>query len=250
MEDKKREDEQKPSRNYELDIERLQEIEKMQKMLFSRTRKEADARIENRTGQENSFQSNSKQNSNQFLNGSKQKLIEHANFIHNFAEYHINPIDLVSLYLIKHDTNSNKESNYLPDTNFIPVTTNVIKKDKDTIEITRVYLYDDYYNNKPYPSEKIVIKRNAKDKENFFISFFEDKMKKTITSISADSIYTKVAKFKSFRTTQELLFYQNIFHYKCILDMYNFYKLMNKIPPKKDLVLNNLYYHEFMKNLL
>jgi hypothetical protein len=229
------------------DYERLSELEKMQNMLFKTNEKKEDTNnlkrpMSDRT--QSQFQAKSD-------SAPTKKLIEHANFVHNFSEYSINPNDVVSLYFVKHHANNNaEENNYLPDTNFIPVTTNVVKKDKDTIEITRIYLYNDYYNEKPYSTEKIIIKRNAQEKENIFISFYEDKMKKTVTSISADSIYSKVVKFKSFRNPNELLFLQNIFHYKSIIEMYNYYKMMNKLPPKKDLVLNNLYYHEFMKNLI
>ena len=240
------------------DLERLKEIEKMQKMLFNNSRQELIE--ESRDSKKRDEKNFSGQTSNRSetirtpkrdsSDTSNKRLIEHANFIHDLSENNISPIDIISLYFIKHHTNNSEDNSLLPDSNFIPVTTNILKKDNDTIEITRVYLYTDYYNNKPYSTEKIVIKRNAKEKENIFISFFEDKMKKTITTVSADSIYTKVAKFKSFRNPNELLFFQNIFHYKCILDMYNYYKMMNRFPAKKDLVLNNLYYHEFMKNLI
>jgi len=240
------EEDKKTENVSEYDFERLREIEKMQNLIFKKNDVKGDPNYGNKNLTDRAHsQPNLKSNT------VNKKLIEHANFIHNFSEYSINPKDVVSLYFVKHhSSNGSQENNYLPDTNFIPVTTNVIKKDVDTIELTRIYLYNDYYNDKPYSTEKIIIKRNAKEKENIFVSLYEDKMKKTVTSISVDSTYTKVVKFKSFRNANELLFLQNIFHYKSIIEMYNYYKMMNKLPPKKDLILNNLYYHEFMKNLI
>jgi hypothetical protein len=111
-------------------------------------------------------------------------------------------------------------------------------------------LYSDFYNKSPYPTEKISIKRNAsKDKDEVLVSFYEDKMKKEITSITYGGFMTKIVKFKMFRNPNELLFLQNIYYYRCILETYFYYKQLNKVQNKKEFSSVNMYYHEFMKNL-
>ena len=111
-------------------------------------------------------------------------------------------------------------------------------------------LYVDLYNSKPYSSEKIIIKRKPREKEEMLISFYNDKFKKSITSLLQDGQFSKMIKFKTFRNPKEILFYQNIFQYRCILETYNYYKLLNKFPSKKNPTINNLLHHEFMKNLI
>lgn len=82
------------------------------------------------------------------------------------------------------------------------------------------------------------------------MSFFEDDLKKSVTTITNDSQFSKVVKFKSFRNPNELLFFQNIFHYKMILHMNIYYRMLGKIPEKKIFKKENILYHEFIKNLV
>lgn len=133
----------------------------------------------------------------------------------------------------------------------IPIITNVKKLNDDQVEITREYLYTDFYNEKPYNKEKIIISRQVKKQEDpLFISFYEDNLKKMVTSITNDSQFSKVVKFKAYRNANELLFFQNIFHYKMILEMNNYYRMLNKLPEKKHFKKENILYHEFIKNLI
>ena len=185
----------------------------------------------------------------QSQSNNNEKLNDHANFHHKFSDYNISCSDFASLYFIKHhQLNNDNLFN-----NFIPVITNIIKKDDNSIEITRIHLYKDFYNKKPYSTEKIKISRESikdkKSKEYVFLSFYEDKLKKEIIQMSEDSLMTKLVKFKTYRNLNELLFLQNIYFYKNILEIYSFHLLTNKIPPKKFLSLNNLSYNEFIKNL-
>lgn len=129
---------------------------------------------------------------------------------------------------------------------------NIRKVSNDEIEITRNIFSNDFYNDKPYDVEKILIKRKFPDKkeEPIFISFYEDKLKKKVTTLSADNFYSVIVKFKSFRNPNEVLFYQNIFYYKSLLELHEYYKLLGKVPDKKEYNLKKLYYHEFINNLL
>ena len=128
---------------------------------------------------------------------------------------------------------------------------NIRKISKDEIEITRSILSEDLYNNLPYDTEKIFIKRKTEHLEDpVFVSLYEDRFKKKVVTISADSLYSVVVKFKTFRNPNEVLFFQNIFHYKCILELHEYYKQLGKIPSKKEFNLKSLYYHEYIKNLI
>ena len=70
-----------------------------------------------------------------------------------------------------------------------------------------------------------MIKRNVENnKEEVLLSYYEDKMKKEITSLTSEGHLTKIVKFKLFRNPNELLFYQNIYYYRCILETYFYYK--------------------------
>lgn len=181
------------------------------------------------------------ESNNNEKNQNSNKMLEHANFYHNFAEKNISSFDLVTSFFSKeHDDTQN---------NFIPIITYIKERNKDTIEISRIHLYKDYYNDKPYNTEKIIINRKAIGNENLFISLYENKFKKIITTFTSDSLFTKVAKFKAFRNPNEVLFFQNIFHYQCILEINKYYTHLTKTPDKKELNFKNLAYHEFMKNL-
>ncbi len=133
----------------------------------------------------------------------------------------------------------------------IPIITNIKKLNDDQVEITREFLYNDFYNQKPYNKEKIIISRQVKKPEDpLLISFYEDSVKKVVTSISNDSQFSTVVKFKAYRNANELLFFQNIFHYKMILEINNYYKMLDRIPEKKQFKKENILYHEFIKNLI
>ena len=121
----------------------------------------------------------------------------------------------------------------------------------DEIEITREILSKDFYNNLPYSTEKILIKRKHESIEDpIFVSLYEDKLKKKVISLSADSLYTVVIKFKSFRNPNEVLFFQNVFYYKNILELHEYYKALGKVVDKKEFNLKNVLYHEYIKNLI
>ncbi len=133
----------------------------------------------------------------------------------------------------------------------IPIISNIKKLCDDQIEITREYLFNDFFNNKPYNKEKIIISRNVKKPDDpIFISFYEDSLKKTVISMSNEGQFSKIVKFKAYRNPNELLFFQNIFHYKMILEINNYYRILNKIPEKKFFRREEILYHEFMKNLI
>lgn len=226
------------------DLKKIEEIQQIQNMIFN-VDKQGEKNLESKKFAIEKF-SNISSNYKSELN-SPAKLPEHGNFIHSFLDYNIRANEVVPLYFLKHHSTDN---NFSLSVSLIPVITDIKIKDKDTIELTRVHLYTDFFNSAPHPTEKILIKRNvSKEKDEVFVSYYEDKMKKEITSITYGGYMTKIVKFKMFRNPNELLFLQNIYYYRCVLETYFYYKKLNKVPDKKELSSVNMYYHEFIKNL-
>lgn len=217
------------SRNEESksNFEKIEQLSKMENLLFL----------------DNSNQLNTTSDNPSFEK--PKRLIEHANFYHNFAENNISGFDLIPLFLNKHHSQLDSDG-----TNVIPVIINIIQKNPDTIEITRTILTNDFFNTQPYNQERIQIRRNVQSEQSAMISYYDDKIKRQVTSISKDGLYAKSVKFKIFRNTNELLFFQNIFQYKSILETHHYYKELKKIPIKKEFSMRNLLYPEFIKNLL
>jgi hypothetical protein len=164
------------------------------------------------------------------------KLIEHANFNHDFTN--VNKPDLIKSFLLK-DTEF--------DQNKIGIITNVKKRDLNTLEISKQFIFKDFYNNEPFANEKIIIKRDGSN--DLLISFYEDKFKKVGTYITPEGNFSSLAKFKNFRNAEEVLFKQNIFYYFSILEINKIYRLLGKTPVKKEMEINKLYYYEYLKNL-
>jgi hypothetical protein len=165
------------------------------------------------------------------------KLIEHANFHHDFDN--VSKGALVKAFLLK-----NAEGG---DLNKIPIITNIAKKDNDTIEITRIHLFKDFYNTEPFNTEKIIINRESSNL--LLLSLYEDKFKKLGTYITPEGNFTSLAKFKYFRNPEEILFNRNVFYYHYILEINKIYKFLGKIPMKKELEMKKLFYYEYLKNL-
>jgi hypothetical protein len=224
---------EKESDYADVDIKKIQEIQQIQNLIFS--------------DNENKKTQPKKQLASPVNPSNSNKLAEHGNFLHNFNEYNIRANEIVPLYFLKHHPT---DEDFSLNSSLIPIITEIIINDKDSLEITRIHLYSDFYNKAPYCTEKISIKRKTeKDKDEVLLSFFEDKMKKEITSLTADGVMTKVVKFKMFRNPNELLFLQNIYYYRSILETYFYYRQINKVQSKKEFSSLNMYYHEFMKNL-
>jgi hypothetical protein len=164
------------------------------------------------------------------------KLIEHANFHHDFVG--IPRSDLARAFLQK---------DMEGDQNKIPIIAGVVKKDNNTIELTKTYLFKDFYNTEGAATEKIIIKRDSDS--DVLISFYEDKFKKIGTYITPMGNYTSMAKFKQYRNAEEVLFNANLFNYHSIIEVGKLYRLLGKLPVKKQLEINKLYYYEYLKNL-
>lgn len=222
--------------NNSIDINRLEEINQLQNKIFS----------SDLTTSQNSNQAIKQKRTSS--NSNSNKLIEHANFYHSFAEKNVKAMNIVPLYFtIHHDTEG--DSTNLPSI-VNPIITDIKEIDQDSVEITRIHLYENFYNKAPYSTEKIIVKRNVQNnKDDVLTSYYEDKFKKGITSLTADGSLTKIIKFKIFRDAKEVLFYQNIFYYRCILETYAYYKKLNKVSDKKEFSIHNMSYHEFIKNL-
>ena len=169
-------------------------------------------------------------------------LTNHAHFLHKFSDFNIKWSDIIPVYFIKdHISNINDKS--------FAIVTEIKKKSNNEITIVRKHIYNNYYNEQ-LASEKISIRRNEKKGELVFKSFREDKFKKEVITIDSDGLYSKLVKFKYFKTPKEFLFFQNIYYFKCMEEAYTYYKVLNKIPNKQDLVLKELKYYDFIKNFL
>jgi hypothetical protein len=218
-----------------LDDKKIKEIEKAQKLIFSN---------------KDETLSNVEPIDNKDTITKRKKLIEHASFDHDFSDYNMRANDVIPLYFLKNHNYEDGEESYLS-SSLIPIITNITVKDKDSIEITRIHLYQSYYNTPPYPSEKIIIRRNLdNNNKEAFVSFYEDKMKKEIRSLSQGGRYSIITKFKIFRNPIEMLFMQNTCYYRNILETYFFYKqIKNLTNLKKPFDINLMTHHEFMKNL-
>ena len=162
-------------------------------------------------------------------------LATHGSYHHEFSTQGLNGIDVTYGYLNKEDDNN------------IILINNIKVIDNDTLELTRLYLNKDFYNKEPYNTERIVIKRNS---QVTLIGKLNDNFKKVGTLISTNGEYTSSIRFKNFRNPNEILFNQNVFYYKSILDTHKIYKILNKIPSKKEADLKKLFYYEYMKNLI
>lgn len=171
-------------------------------------------------------------------NSNNKNIIEHANYYHDFKDNKLTYKELIPLYFIKDNKTSKSK---------ICVVKNIKMKDNDTLEIVRDHLYLDFFNEMPYNTERIIIKR--KGENSALLALKEDKFKKEAISFGFDSLMKKTVRFKAFRNANEMLFFQNIFYYNCILETHQYYQNMNLIPDKKKLALENLYYHEHIKNL-
>jgi hypothetical protein len=223
----------KENKNYSRpDNIKIKEIDKAQNLIFS-----------------NQEQTNSSNQSNSHKLNPK-KLIEHASFDHDFSEYNIRAHDVIPLYFLKNHTLDDGDEINLSSSLF-PIISNITVKDKDSIEITRIHMYENYYNSPPYPSEKIIIKRNLEiNGKETFVSFYEDKMKKEIRSLSQNGRYSIITKFKLFRNPTEMLFLQNACYYRNVLETYFFYKSIRKLKNyKQPFDINLMTFHEFIKNL-
>jgi hypothetical protein len=131
------------------------------------------------------------------------------------------------------------------------VISNIKSISKDEIEIIRYIFYNDFYNDAPYNIEKIFIKRTTeKESDPIYLSLYEDKFKREVTTISASSLLNKIVRFKYFRNANEVLFLQNIFQYSCIVELNNLYKALGVISEKKNFDLRNMNYHEYIKNFV
>ena len=169
-------------------------------------------------------------------------IVNHANFLHKYSEYNVNWCELIAAYFKKDHMN-------LSDNSFA-VVTEITKKNKDEIVITRKHIFNNFYNDQ-LSNEKITIRRKFENKKDVvFKSLKEDKFKKEVITIDADALYSKLVKFKYFRNPQEFLFYQNIYYFKCMEETYAFYKILGKVPKKQPLVLKNLKYYDFIKNFI
>jgi hypothetical protein len=166
---------------------------------------------------------------------SEKALITHGSYHHEFSTQGLNGIDVTYGYLNKEDENN------------IIFINNIKVVDNDTLELTRIYLNKDFYNKEPYNTERIVIKRNS---QVIMIGKLNDNFKKVGTIISSKGEYTSSIRFKNFRNPNEILFNQNAFYYRSILDTHKIYKYLNKIPSKKEADLKKLLYFEYIKNLI
>jgi len=164
-----------------------------------------------------------------------EPLEQHGSFHHDFSIQNITGIDLTNSFLLKEYENT------------IPIISNIKQIDNNTLQLTRIHLSKNFYNKDPFGKEIVYIKRNN---PNTLISKYEDPIKKLGIMISNNGIYTSMIKFKNFRNANEVLFNQNIFYYKSILDTYYYYKALKKTATKKNFDMNNLYYYEYIKNLL
>lgn len=214
------------------DNKKLKEIEKLQNLIFSGE----GENIESTETEDKSTKS--------------KKLIEHANFLHNFSDYGIRANDVVPLYFIKNHPNE-EDGNFQLSSSVFPIITNINQKDDDTIEITRRIFYNDFNNKPPYNTERITIRRNTSgNKKPIFLSFYEDKMKKEIRDLRENGTYTIIAKFKYFRNPTEMLFLQNIYYYICSLETHFYQKKLTKETSfKVDFSIHNMPYNKFLKNL-
>jgi hypothetical protein len=170
-------------------------------------------------------------------------LVDHANFLHRFSEYGLQWNQLIPAYFIKDHMNNTSDKSFA-------VVTEISKKNKDEITIVRKHFFNNYYN-ETLSTEKISIKRKFEKKESLvFKSLKQDKFKKEVITLDADGLYSRLVKFKYFRNPREFLFYQNIYYYKCMEEIYGLYKLLNLIPPKQKLEPKDLKYYDFIRNFL
>jgi hypothetical protein len=159
----------------------------------------------------------------------------HGNYHHDYSQQGLNGADITYGYLNKEDDNN------------IILINNIKVIDNNTLELNRVYLNKNFYNKEPYDTERLIIKRNS---HASLIGKRDDKFKKVGTLISTDGNFTSSIRFKHFRNPNEILFNQNVFYYKSIIDTYKIYKILNKVPSKKECDIKKLFYYEYIKNLI
>jgi hypothetical protein len=170
-------------------------------------------------------------------------LVDHANFLHKFSENNISWKKVLPLYFIKDHIAQSKNNTFA-------VVREIKKINKDEIIITRNHFYNNFYNEK-LPVERIKIRRKVENSEYFvFKSMLEDKFKKEVITLDGESFFTKLVKFKHFRDPRDFLFLQNIYYFRCIEEISDYYRIMNIVPQKSHLVLKDLKYYDFIKNFL
>lgn len=215
----------------------IQEIEKLKNVLLSKEIKKEH--------KEDQSQGNNQVKKPESFELSEKNLRENTHFHHDFDFQKIKYQDLILIYL-------NKDYK-MKQSKFFPVTVDIKQTDPDTIEICRKRIYYDFLNETQDNKcdEKITIRKGRG-----MLSLNDDATKREGIFISDESILSKTVKFKSFTNINELIFYQNIYQYKNILEVGYYYKQLrdkNSIPGanwKKNFNRVTLDYHEYLENLI